>query len=321
MDVLVIGGSRFMGRQLAHRLVARGDRVTLLNRGTHDDGLGARAERLRCDRTTERMVEALAGRRFDAAIDFSAYVGADAERAVRALEGRVGHYVFVSTGQVYLVRCRAESGADGERASPWREEDYEGAVIARPASDEVHLANWEYGVGKRECEDLLASRADFPSTRVRIPMVHGAGDPDSRVARVVRALLAGGEVRVRRPHAPVRHVHAPTIATIFAGLLGDERAIGGAYNVAPDDTITVLGFYERVARHLGARVELVAVEGDAELDPPRTEDEARPPIGGRWMSCLDASRARRELGIAHPPHGAWLASVVDAAIATGIAPD
>ena len=53
MDVLVIGGNRFVGPLLVWRLLARGDRVTVLHRGSLGDSFGERVERLRGDRTTD----------------------------------------------------------------------------------------------------------------------------------------------------------------------------------------------------------------------------------------------------------------------------
>ncbi len=308
MDVLIVGGSRFVGRQLAHRLVMRGDRVTLLNRGTHDDGLGGRVERLIADRRSDAFDRALAGRRFDAAIDFAAYDASDAERAVRVLGDQVGHYVFISTGQLYLVREGCPS--------PSREEDAEGPAIAAP-SDPRDREGWEYGIGKREAEAVLArafERSRCPATRLRVPMVHGPGDPYRRIAQILARLRSGEPVRVPHASAIVRHVHGPSIASIFASLLGDARTVGRALNIAPAETTTVLGVFERVARHVGASAALVPID-DAELarDGLRAEDLS--PIGGRWMSVIDPTRAIDELGIVHPPLDAWLPGVIDAAIA------
>lgn len=312
VDVLVIGGSRFVGRQLAHRLVLRGDRVTLLNRGRHDDGLGDRAERLVADRTTDAFDHALAGRRFDAAIDFSAYVAGDVERAARVLDGKIGHYVFVGTGQVYLVREGASS------SSPCREDDADGPACARPDDPRDH-EGWAYGIGKREAEGVLARAFEergFPATRLRIPMVHGPGDPYRRIGRILERLREGDVVRVPSAGALVRHVHGPSIASIFAALLGDARTIGRVFNVAPAESTTVLGFFERVAHHVGARAALEPID-DAALAREGLRAEDLSPIGGRWMSLLDPTRARDELGVEHPALGDWLPGVIDAAIAPG----
>lgn len=92
--------------------------------GTHPDPFGGRVSRLRADRTQREFFTALAGREFDAAVDFAAFRRADAEGAMKALEGRVGHYVVISTGQVYLVRA--------DPPVPAREEDYDGPLMAEP---------------------------------------------------------------------------------------------------------------------------------------------------------------------------------------------
>jgi nucleoside-diphosphate-sugar epimerase len=170
MHALVIGGTRFVGKLLVWRLLARGDRVTLLNRGTREDPFGERVERLRGDRTTGDLARLVRGRKFDVAFDFAAYVGRDVEEATRALS--VGHYIFISTGQVYLVR-------DG-CPRPAREEDYDGPVMGRLA-DPDDQGNWDYGVGKRACEDALVTAPSFPSTRVRIPIVNGECDDARRL--------------------------------------------------------------------------------------------------------------------------------------------
>ena len=125
MHVLLIGGNRFVGRLLTWRLLAGGHRVTLLNRGHLADPFGDRVERLRCDRTSPELERLLSGRSFDAVVDLAAFTGDDGRRAAALFQGRTGHYVMISTGQVYLVREGCPR--------PAREEDYDGPVMARPA--------------------------------------------------------------------------------------------------------------------------------------------------------------------------------------------
>lgn len=154
MHVLVIGGNRFVGWLLGWRLLASGHEVTLLNRGTLPDPFGGRVERLAGDRRTD-LDRLLAGRTFDAVVDLAAYTGEDGARAAALLAGRTGHYVMISTGQVYLVREGCPR--------PAREEHYDGPVMARPPTP-ADLADWEYGIGKRACEDALAlAHARFPT--------------------------------------------------------------------------------------------------------------------------------------------------------------
>lgn len=303
-SVLVIGGTRFVGRFLVARLVARADRVTLFNRGTRPDPFGDRVERLVGDRTTGDLERLLAGRTFDAVVDFAAYEGRDVERAIAALRGRIGHYVFVSTGSVYLVRESLES--------PYREQDYDGPVAARFEGDEA--AGWDYGVGKRACEDALVAAPGFPSTRLRIPVVNGPGDYYRRIDNYVYRMLDGGPLAIESAERRVRHVDAQEVARTIDLLLGDARAIGTALNQTQDETPTVRELLSMIGREVGVEPRLVEV-----ADPPFDLRAASPFTG--QMSFLDPWRIRA-LGIDHAPLPVTLARAVGHSLASlGAPPD
>jgi nucleoside-diphosphate-sugar epimerase len=303
--VLVVGGTRFLGHELAWRLLAAGHEVTLFNRGTLPDAFGDRVGRLRGDRTTDDFPRLLAGRDWDAAVDFAAYDGRDGRQAATVLSGRVGHYVVVSTGQVYLVR-------EGRGSDPARESDYDGPVMSEPP-DPSDKVQWDYGMGKRALEDALAEaweRRRFPSTRLRIPMVNGERDHFRRVERYLWRLLDGGPVLLpgggeRR----VRHVYSGSVVKLVLSILGDARAFGGAWNLAQDETPTLGELLALLARSLGAPLRLVSMPEErvrsAGLDPLLLS-----PFSGRWMSCLDPSRAKAELGFVHEPLAGYLERIV-----------
>ncbi len=159
-----------MGYQLTWRLIAAGHEVTLLNRGTHPDPFGGRVSRLRADRTQTEFFTALAGRDFDAAVDFAAFQRADAEGVVKALEGRVGHYVLISTGQVYLVR----DGRAGPRARGGLRRPADGGAAARPSRPQR--------LGVRDGEARLRGRARGGVERAAVPV-----DPPAHPDRERRA--------------------------------------------------------------------------------------------------------------------------------------
>jgi len=295
--VLIIGGTRFIGRFLAARLVARGDRVTLFNRGNLQDPFGDRVERLVGDRTTDDVQRLLGARTFDAVVDMVAYGTPDVERAIEVFSGRVGHYLFVSTGQVYLVR-------ENPRL-PSREQDYDGPVIPRPEGRDG--SQWDYGAGKRACEDaLIAARDRLPSTRLRIPIVNGPGDNEQRIARYVRRMLEGGPLRVAFADRRVRHVDAQEVARTIDVLLGDTRVIGDAVNQTQDETPTLRELLGMIGDEVGARPEIVD-------DETITSDES--PFSTRWMSFLDPAKLRA-LGIGHAPLSTTIARCVGHVLAT-----
>ncbi len=304
MDVLIIGGTRFVGLGLAWRLIARGDRVTLLNRGTRADQFGDRVERIVADRSTADFARSVARRRFDAAIDFAAYTGEDARGAIGALGGRVGHYLLISTGQVYLVREGCPR--------PARESDYDGPLIPEPA-DPADRDDWSYGVEKRRAEDALArawAEAGFPSTRLRLPMIHGERDHYRRVESYLWRLLDGGPVILPDGGLqPTRHVYSGAVVRAIAAMLGLPSTFGRAYNLAQDETPTLAELVATLADLLGAPARSVAVPAAA-IEAAGLEPARISPLSGRWMSFLDPSLARSDLGFRHEPPRSYLDKVV-----------
>ena len=105
MDILIIGGTQNLGHLLTLALHETGHWVMVFNRGQTPDELPADVQRLPGDRSDPaRLVQALAGRSFDVVVDTTLYNGADAQIITELLDGRVGHYLFLSSGQVYVDR-------------------------------------------------------------------------------------------------------------------------------------------------------------------------------------------------------------------------
>src|SRR5689334_13228465 len=99
MRLLVLGGTKFLGRGIVDAALAAGHEVTLFNRGETNPGLYPEVESLRGDR--HRDLSALEGREWDAVIDPSGYFPRDLRASTKLLRGAVGHYVFVSSISVY----------------------------------------------------------------------------------------------------------------------------------------------------------------------------------------------------------------------------
>jgi nucleoside-diphosphate-sugar epimerase len=283
--------------------------VTLFNRGTLPDAFGDRVERLRGDRTTADFDRLLAGRSFDAAVDFAAFDGADGRRAAEVLSGRVGHYVVISTGQVYLVREGCPR--------PARESDYDGPVMPEPA-DAYERGQWDYGVKKRALEDALAGAWEkdaFPATRLRIPMVNGERDHFRRLERYLWRMLDGGPVLLPGGgDLATRHVYSASVVRAILAMLGRPETFGQAYNLAQDETPTLRELLTLVAGRLGAPARLVDVLAErvrsVGLDPLLLS-----PFSGSWMSFLEPGRAKAELGFRHEPLGSYLDKIVTSFLA------
>jgi len=118
MRLLILGGTAFVGRHLVEAALARGHTVTLFNRGRQNPDLYPEVERLRGERPDN--LEALRGRRWEAAIDTSGYTPRALAASAGLLKDAVAHYTFISTISVY---------ADGMPAGV----DEQGPLSALPA--------------------------------------------------------------------------------------------------------------------------------------------------------------------------------------------
>jgi nucleoside-diphosphate-sugar epimerase len=304
MHVLVIGGTRFVGYLLTWRLIAAGHQVTLLNRGTRPDPFGDRVERLRADRRSEAFAVLLKKRRFDAAVDFAAYTGPEARNVVDVLgQGVVGHYVMISTGQVYLVRQGCPF--------PAREADYDGPIIAEP-SDPYDREEWIYGVDKRSAEDVIANACGggFPATRLRIPMVNGERDHFRRIESYLWRILDGGPILLPEGGTGrCRHNYGSVVAATIAGLLGNASTFGQVYNLCQDEEPTLAELVSLLAKSVGSPPRLVPV-ANAVLAAHKLRPIQVSPFSDPWMSRLDPSKAKAELGFQHEPLERYLDKIV-----------
>jgi nucleoside-diphosphate-sugar epimerase len=306
MRSLIIGGTRNLGPGIVQALLQKGHRVAVLNRGlTHDD-LPEEVERLRGDRTSPQQLKlGLGNREFDLVVDTTLYNGAEAEAAVAQFAGRVGRYLFLSTGQVYLVRLGVER--------PFKEEDYDGAVMEEPPrSDEYAYSNWLYGFDKRAAEDVFArawTESRFPFTSLRLPMVNSERDHYNRIYGYLLRLQDGGPIVIpEEPGLPVRHVYGEDVVQAIARLAADDVGKGRAYNIGQDETLSLKQFLEMLAEVAHRPLKIARV--------PRAELEGQgllphcSPFSGAWMSSLENARSKSELGISYTPMQAYVKKLV-----------
>lgn len=301
MDALVIGGTRNLGPGIVEELREKGFRVTVFHRGVTVTELPGDVERVHGDRAVEAdLRRGQGGRDFDFVVDTTLYTGPEAEVAARVFGGRVGRYVMLSTGQVYLVRVGVER--------PFREEDYEGPVMAAPEG--ADYGDWLYGVEKRAAEKALFAARDLPVTVLRLPMVHSVRDHYQRIGAYLGRLLDGGPIVAPAGERPqLKHIYGGDVVRCIGELARGGAGVGGAYNLSQDEAPGLEEFLGELARLAGCELRLVEVERE------RLEAEGLlldcSPFSGRWMSALDNGRSKRELGMRFTEWREYLPELVD----------
>jgi nucleoside-diphosphate-sugar epimerase len=306
MRSLIIGGTRNLGPSIVQALLQEGHEVAVFNRGQTRDDLPEEVGRLRGDRTDpEQLKKALGGREFDLVIDTTLYTGAEAEAAVEVLANRTRRYIFLSTGQVYLVRTGVER--------PFKEEDYPGPVMAEPPKSSVSdYKNWLYGFDKRAAEDVFArawTERGFAYTSLRLPMVNSERDNDDRIYGYFLRLQDGGPILVPEGAGlPLRHVYGEDVVKAIVRVLGSEMTRGCAYNIGQDETLSLDQFLEMLAELMHRPLNIVRVPRE-ELDREGLLPYCSP-FSGRWMSSLENARSKAELGITYTPVSTYLRRLV-----------
>lgn len=213
MKLLVVGGTRFLGRHVVDGALARGHRVTLLNRGQSNAGLFPDAEHLVADRDGDLGL--LQGR-WDAVIDTCAYRPRQVRHMAQALRGRVGRYLLVSTISVYA------------RNTPGTTED---APLARLPDPTVEQVTGEtYGGLKALCEAALQEAMPGRALVARPGLIVGPHDPTGRFTWWVRRFAEGGDMLAPGdPAAPVQFIDGRDLAAWL--LRQAEGATTGTFNL------------------------------------------------------------------------------------------
>lgn len=305
MNILIIGGTRNLGHFLALALLNAGHRVTIFNRGRTRDQLPESVERLRGDRTQPDQIAAALGRRtFDAVVDTTLYKEEDAHAIIRLLRDRTGHYIFLSSGQVYLV-------LEGARR-PFTEDSYPGLLMPAPVENTFSYEEWQYGMDKRRCEDALRAaweREKFPYTALRLPMVNSERDHFFRLYNyILRLDDGGGIIAPSTPNYPLRHVYAGDVVQAMMRAIERGKGEGKVYNISQEETLTLDDFIGLLASIMGVETQIIRV--------PRARLQADgllpdcSPFSERWMSELDNARSKTDLGMVYTPVETYLSAIV-----------
>lgn len=218
MRLLILGGTKNLGRHVAEAALAAGHDLTLFNRGRTNPTLFPEATQLRGERSAP---EALASGEWDAVIDMSGFLIHEVRRSAELLRERVGHYTFMSSIAVYASRTTPRMAEDAPLL-PWPE-----------GAPEDEFTMDLYGPSKVRAEALLAETFGERTTAVRSGFVVGPYNPD--FGNWGEALATGKPLEcAARPEQPIQYLDARDLAAFLLRLTVDGR--GGPFNAVSEPT-------------------------------------------------------------------------------------
>ena len=248
MRVLILGGTKFLGRHLAESALAQGHSVTLFNRGIQSAGLYPEAEHLRGDRDGD--LTALHGRTWDVAIDTSGYVPRVVRASAQLLAGAVEHYSFVSSISAYA----------GWPALSRIDEDAPVATLADPTVEEV--GGESYGPLKALCEQAVRETLPGRALVVRPGLIVGPYDPTDRFSYWPYRIARGGEALAPgRPEGLTQVIDARDLAEWILRM-ATARATGTYNATGPEYPLTMAALLAESRRVSGSETAITWVTDD-----------------------------------------------------------
>ena len=241
MRILFIGGTGTISMAVTRLLAAQGHELFLLNRGNRCEGLPDNVKVIKCDINDEAdAAEKLSGMTFDCVGEFIGFVPEQVSRDFRLFNGKTKQYIYISSASAYQK----------PPASP---------VI----TEETPLENpyWQYSRNKKACEEYLMERYrenGFPVTIVRpshtydersVPLgVHG----HQGSWQVVKRIKEGRPVIIHGDGTSLWTItHNSDFAKAYSGLIGAPEAIGEAFHITSDESVTWNDIYRYIADALG----------------------------------------------------------------------
>lgn len=256
MRVLMIGGTKFIGRRITEELVARGDDVTVVHRGETEPSTLAGCAHLHTDR---RDFASLAARvqalRPDAVVDTLANSRADVEAVLPHLPD--ARLVVLSSGDVYRAFELLDSPAGG---------------VPVPITEESPVRHGRYqyrskipGMDDYDKLDVEPPYTERGGTVLRLGFIYGEHDTQRREEFILRRVRAG---RRRIPAGPgcllLSRCYVGDVASAVLATLGTDAARGQVLNIVEAASVTVADWARQILAAAGHDAELVAVP-DADL--------------------------------------------------------
>ncbi len=251
LNILILGGTSFLGPQQIAYALDRGHSITTFTRGqtrptTHADVFD-RVESLIGDR--ENDLEALKGREWDAVIDNSGRQVSWTTATAELLRDTVDLYVYTSSTGVYYPYL-------GDDIT---EDTVLNTVVPEGITDVQQL---EYGYGVMKTLSEMEARRVFGDDRtivVRPTYMIGPGDRTDRFTYWPLRLREGGQVMVPGPDDPVQYMDVRDIAEWMIRLI-EQRAIGTFNGVGPAGTTSMMQFVQEAHAAVPSSAEFVSVD-------------------------------------------------------------
>jgi len=255
MNVLILGGTQFIGKQMVRLFEEAGHTVGVFTRGNRMPADMAPHIHIQGDRSNLKDLQRAAQtERWDVVVDNLAFNGSDVAVALKAFPD-IGHYILNSSVAVYRF-------VPDRFPVPYRGGDV--SYSFTPPEEDPSNIHWKYARGKLQAEKECAAQEEIPWTILRPPVVYGPEDPTQRGFWYLARLLRGGPLLLADGGIQSFQIgYSVDIARAF--LLAAEhkrKTVGRSYFLAQSEILTLRGFVEESAHALGIVPDWIDIPSD-----------------------------------------------------------
>lgn len=252
MNILIIGGTKFLGRALVDAAREKGHKLTLFNRGQTNPDLYPEIEKIQGDRDGE--ISNLGDRKWDAVIDTCGYVPRIVKSSVEFLQNKTNNYTFVSSISVYT-----------ESTDLNRDENAEVFELKDKTTEDIMASPESYGGLKFLCEEEVTTIFDN-SLIIRPGLIVGPHDPTNRFTYWPVRIRKGGNILIPSDeNYPVQIIDVRDLAIFTIDLI--EKGVNGTFNVTgPDHQLTFGAVFDVCKSFSPNKPEFVKAENQWLLD-------------------------------------------------------
>lgn len=228
MKILIIGGTKFLGRHLITAALESDHEVTLFNRGKHSSESFESVEQIHGDRNSD--LDRLSGRKWDAVIDTCGYLSQSVKASAEALKDAANQYVFISSISAYGDFSEPDFDETAPVAELSEEQQKRAGAIDPQGELTGPILGEMYGALKVLCEREAETAMPGKVLQVRSGLIVGSFDPTDRFTYWVMRVARGGEVLA--PGTPNRYVQMIDARDLSAWIIKMvERNETGIFNV------------------------------------------------------------------------------------------
>lgn len=252
MNILLIGGTGFISSRLTEKLLSKGHKLTLLNRGKTKNELSdiSSVSFVFADRNNKNVLSELASKKkFDVVYDMIAYDANDSQTAVDTFKNKIGRFIHCSTISVYMLAEEVKLPVTEDQINLELMKEFKRSPFG-----------WDYGINKIKCENILWKNHDvksFPVSMLRPTYVSGPKDPARRDWFWIERILDGKPLLVPGDgNFKFQQVYIEDASDAFCKVIETDKSIGEAYNVAGEETLTLNEYLNKLMKLLNRSVEV-----------------------------------------------------------------